>query len=94
MEYLLRGESIVVYPDVEYDAQSEDSKSEIYTGFLFLEKLYFKKCGKHLNFIAIKADRERRSITELGRVSFSDSDNFAEESRAVAEELHALLMSN
>lgn len=94
MEYLMRGENIVVYPDIEYDAQSEDSKSEIYTGFLFLEKLYFRKFGKHLNFIVIKADKERRCMTELGRVSFSGSEDFTEESRAVAAEIHSLLMSN
>lgn len=93
MKCLDAGENVVIYPDVEYDAQNSDNKSEIYSGFLFLERLYFKKTGEHLNFVVLNIDDERRTITEKGRVTFADGADFSEESEIVASEIHALLMS-
>ena len=92
MEYLDKKENIILFPDVDYTADAETS-SDIYTGFLFLDKMYYKKHGEHLEFVVLSIDDEKKLITEAGRVSFPDGD-FRENMPAVAEKLHALLMSN
>lgn len=92
MEYLDKKENIILFPDVDYTADAETS-SDIYTGFLFLDKMYYKKHGEHLEFVVLSIDDEKKLITEAGRVAFPDGD-FRENMPAVAEKLHALLMSN
>lgn len=62
-EYLLKGESLIVYPDVEYTSGKEHI-SEIYDGFLFLGQRYKRKTGKDLQFIPLIIDDEKRTITE------------------------------
>lgn len=92
-EYLAKGENIAVYPDVDYAAESEEVKSDIYQGFLYIDKLYHKKTGKHIDFVVIKVNTERRDITEVGRVSFSDDVPFREDMDNVAKEIQAMLMA-
>ena len=90
MEYLERGESLAVFPDIDYTA-NEDVPSEIYTGFLYLEKMYYRKHRRHLSFVAVSVDKSTKSIVELGRVRFGEGD-FKEELPLVAEKIRSLLM--
>lgn len=90
MEHLDQGESLVLFPDIDYTA-GEDLPSEIYTGFLYLEKLYYRKTWRHLTFVTIAVDAGSKSITETGRVQFEGGD-FKEELPRVAEKIHSLLM--
>jgi len=90
MKYLERGESLILFPDVDYTAGA-DEKSDIYTGFLYLEKLYYRKYKKHLTFVTLKVDDEKKKIVETGRVLFG-SDDFACEQKAIAEMIHSMLM--
>ena len=91
MEYLDKGESIMIYPDVDYTA-SADKASEIYTGFLFLDKLYYNKHKEHLDFVVVRLDTENKRIVESGRARFSENADFREEMPKVANTLHNLLM--
>jgi hypothetical protein len=93
IEYLEKNENIILFPDIDYTATGEQ-KSEIYTGFLYLDKLFFRKHGKHLDFITIKVDDEKQEIIETGRVRFNDSADFSEDMPRVAEEIHSLLMNS
>lgn len=63
LKYLLQGESLIVYPDIDYTG-SYGKPSEIYDGFLFLGDLYYKKTGKKLPFVPLLIDDENRRITE------------------------------
>ena len=90
MEYLDRGESLVLFPDIDYTAD-EGVPSEIYTGFLYLEKMYYRKHRRHLTFVAVSVDKPSKIITETGRVRF-ESDDFKEELPRVAEKIHSLLI--
>ncbi len=90
MEYLERGESLAVFPDIDY-TKDEDAPSEIYTGFLYLEKLYYRKTGRHLTFVTVAVNRGSKSITETGRVQFESGD-FKKELPRIAEKIHSLLM--
>ena len=91
MEYLNKGESIIIYPDVDYTANA-DTASDIYTGFLFLDKLYYSKHKEHLDFVVVRLNAENKTIEESGRARFSENGDFREEMPKVAQTLQSLLM--
>lgn len=91
MEYLDKGESIIIYPDVDYTANA-DTASDIYTGFLFLDKLYYNKHKEHLDFVVVRLDTENKTIEESGRARFTENGDFRTEMPQVAENLKTLLM--
>ena len=62
LQYLLKGESLIVYPDIEYTT-GYDHPSEIYSGFLMLGDLYRRKTGKSLAFVPLVVEDENRRIT-------------------------------
>ena len=61
MKYLTKGESLIIYPDVDYTG-SYDKPSEIYEGFLYIGELYYKKTGKPLQFVPLIIDDQNRQI--------------------------------
>lgn len=61
LKYLLKGESLIIYPDIDYTG-NYDKPSEIYDGFLFLGEMYYKKAGEPLRFIPLTIDDEKRQI--------------------------------
>ncbi len=72
-EYLLKGQSVIVFPDIDYQA-SQQNQSEIYKGFLLLEKLYFKRTGKHLKFTPLFIDDKNKTLNAKESVAFSDGN--------------------
>lgn len=70
MEYLGRGESLIVFPDVEYTADA-DHESEIYEGFLYLGQIYKSKFGRDLKFIPIYINESSRTIDEREAITVS-----------------------
>lgn len=61
LQYLLKGENLIVYPDIEYTA-GYDHPSEIYNGFLMLGELYCRKTGKSLSFVPLVIDDQNRTV--------------------------------
>jgi len=61
MKYLTKGESLIIYPDVDYTG-SYDKPSEIYEGFLYIGELYYKKTGKPLQFVPLIIDDQNRQM--------------------------------
>ena len=72
IEHLTRGESVIVYPDLEYTA-GYGKESELYEGFLLLGQLYKRDTGRSLRFVPIYIDDERRLIRDYLHVTV---DNF------------------
>lgn len=71
LKYLEKGESLMLWPDVEYTGEyGEDF--EIYSGFLFLGELYYKRTGKELRFISLVLDDESGRIIEGKAVICND----------------------
>ena len=71
MEYLEKGESLIIYPDINYkDGYEKDS--DVYDGFLFLSVLYKNKTGKDLKFVPLYIDKENRVIKEREDVVILD----------------------
>ena len=71
MKYLLRNESLIVYPDIQY-MDGYDKPSDIYDGFLYLGELYYRKTGKLLSFVPLVIDDRRHLITAGEPVCITD----------------------
>lgn len=71
LNYLLKGESLIVYPDIHY-MDSYEKPSEIYKGFLYIGTLYYKKTGKKLSFVPLLIDDQNRRITAGKAISIID----------------------
>ncbi len=87
MKYLKKGESIIVYPDIDYRAD-RDTPSEIYKGFFALGEIYKRRVGKSLRFVPLYIDDELRTINEF---DFVNVDNFKEDHEAAAEYIKAAI---
>lgn len=85
--YLQAGESVIVYPDIEYTA-SADRQSDIYDGFLLLGQMYKRVTGKSLKFVPVYIDEKRRRINEMPYVTV---DNFKEDKDAAVEYITAAI---
>ena len=73
LSYLEIHENVILYPDIEYTADGE-TDTDIYTGFLLLEKFYYKKFQKHLRFIPLVIDDENNTIVEKPPIRFKNGD--------------------
>ena len=75
---LAQGQSLLICPDQDY-ASSSDEVGALYSGFLHLERSYFKAAGAHLPFIPLCCRREDRTLV-IGRpLSFTGEKPFREE---------------
>lgn len=83
LKYLLKGESLIVYPDIDYTG-NYGKPSEIYDGFLMLGDMYHQKTGKALPFVPLVIDDEHRHIIEEKAVCVS---NFRKECADAADHL-------
>ena len=83
MDVLMKGESVVIFPDIDYTA-SYDTISDIYSGFLFIGELYKKKTGKDLKFVPLYIDDENKKIEEREPIVVN---NFREEEISAKEYL-------
>lgn len=83
LKFLLEGESLIVYPDIDYTG-NYGKPSDIYDGFLFLGDLYLKKTGKELAFIPLLIDDDNHRITEGDAICITD---FRKERAAAANYL-------
>lgn len=84
--FLEKGESLIVFPDVDYNLVSGEVKS-IYSGFLYIDKLYHKLTGIHVEFVPIKIDDKSKTITQLSSVSFNNDLPFDKQLDSVIDKL-------
>lgn len=87
VEALQEGEDILIFPDVDYSDDSAEV-GEIYEGFLFLEKYYYRKTKKHLAFVPLFSDKANKEIRSGNIIRFTGDKRFVEERTEIAEELH------
>ncbi len=86
---LSRHECILLFPDIDYQA-GVDNESEIYKGFLLLERQYYRQFGRHLEFVPLVIDDERRKICVGETIVFEDGD-FHSQLDTVADKLKAAI---
>lgn len=82
---LIRGESLIVAPDVDYDSDSA-LMGEMYTGFFHLEKKYYKETGKHLSFVPMAYNSKAKKLVLADAIRFDDTP-YAEQKNMVAERI-------
>ncbi len=87
IEALKRGESLLIFPDVNYTAQEGDAGA-LYEGFLLLEKLYFRETGKHLPFIPMHVSDHSKKLALARPLLFRDGAPFREEQKRIIQALH------
>lgn len=71
MQYLLKGESLIVFPDINY-MDGYDKPSEIYNGFLYLGEMYYKKTGSKLPFVPLVIDDRQKRIVDGNHLFITD----------------------
>lgn len=84
--YLKKGETVTLFPDIDYTAD-KNKESEIYKGFIFLEKMYYKATNKHLKFIPILIDDDKRVIYEKSAIMFDDTSDFHSQMEEIATKI-------
>ncbi len=85
-EALMNKESIIIFPDIDYSSDSKMT-SEIYQGFLHLEKKYFKETGEHLSFVPIFADSDKKLVRVGQKIQFTGDEPFIHEREKIAERI-------
>lgn len=87
---LENGTSLLIFPDVDYSDDSATVK-EIYDGFLYVEKYYYRKMKKHVPFVPIVATKDTNELRVGEPIYFSGEGSFMKQRKAVAAEIqHAL----
>jgi 1-acyl-sn-glycerol-3-phosphate acyltransferase len=87
---LSKNESIVIFPDTDYSDNSANVK-DMYDGFLYLEKFYYKETGEHLCFIPLYASKNKHLLISDTQIYFRDNKDFYEERNIVYQKIHANL---
>lgn len=81
------GRSLLIFPDVDYTNVSQKEEHDIYSGFLCLEKIYYKQTNRHLKFIPLVVDDETKTVYEKPPISFSGDMPFEKESIEVCKKI-------
>lgn len=86
------GDSVIIYPDVDY-ADSSEGIGEIYKGFLLLERFWRRKHSEPLLFVPIRMDRKKKLLRSEHPEQFDRDRPFDEEmervSRALRRDINA-----
>ena len=90
VEALKRGESLLIFPDIEYDSK-EGNTGALYEGFLMLERLYFRETGKHVAFVPVRINKRGRKLELDDVISFRDDVSFKDDKERVLQTLHTAL---
>ena len=86
VDELEKGENLLIMSDVHY-AQEGKEIGEIYTGFLHLGKLYYKRTGKRLSFVAMSINRKEKYLRFGEPIVFDSTVPFAQEKERITEAL-------
>ncbi|MDY5015049.1 MAG: hypothetical protein SO063_03185 [Eubacteriales bacterium] len=86
LEALKKGESVLIFPDVEYSAENEGIGA-MYDGFLLLGRMYTRAEGKGLPFVPLYCDEKSKRVVQGEPVVFRADAPYREESERVKNEL-------
>ena len=84
MDCFLKNESVIVYPDIAYTADSTEA-SGLYDGLLYLGEVYKRKTGKSLRIVPIYIDDENKRLEEMGYVTVDSFKADKDNARALLE---------
>lgn len=87
VDALIRGESLILFPDIVYDDTSDDAGA-FYTGYLHLARSYRKKTGKPLAVVPVYCTQKSRKLVIGEPIMFSADAPFRAEKERVAQAVH------
>lgn len=85
-EALAQGQSLLICPDQDY-ASNEDEVGALYSGFLHLERPYYKVTGEHLPFVPLCCRKEDKTLVIGRALSFTGGKPFRQERDELAQAL-------
>lgn len=88
LDALEAGDSVLIFPDVDYTDRS-DGIGEVYDGFLLLERLWRKRSDRPLDFVPLRLDAAGRTITAGRPARFDRAASWKPELVRVREALRA-----
>ena len=86
VDVLKKNESIVIFPDVDY-SDSSAGVGELYEGFLYIEKYFYKATGQHVCFIPLYASKKKKEMVTGKPIYFRDGESFVQERKVVLDEI-------
>ncbi len=92
MEYLLQGESLIIFPDIAYSSDSAEV-GDLYMGYLHLGRTYYKKTGKPLKFIPIYAPYHD-AVLDVGEpLTLDPSKSYNDEKERITGEVQQFFLN-
>ncbi|NLN84359.1 MAG: glycerol acyltransferase [Firmicutes bacterium] len=86
LKALYEGGTILIFPDINYISTDKKDRS-VYEGFLYLERYYFNRTGKHIPFVPMFLDRKEKKIKIGQSICFADGIDFYEQKDSVLERI-------
>ncbi len=84
---LQSGQSVILYPDIEYDQRARDVGA-LYDGYLLMARLYRKKTGRALTFVPVSVKGRRLRVGE--GIKMDEGEDRRAASKRVGQTLHNL----
>lgn len=86
VQALKNRESIAIFPDIDYQDSGSEVK-ELYEGFLFIEKYYYRETGEHIHFVPLYASSNLRKIVAGDAIMFTGKESFRKESKTILKQI-------
>jgi len=86
VELLQNNHQVIIFPDVKYDSSAPEVE-EIYTGFLYLEKMYYKIEQKHVEFIPLSFERDTKTISRSDSIFFKGDMDYKSEKIVMSKKI-------
>jgi hypothetical protein len=86
IEALENNESVLIFPDVDYTSES-GQVGELYSGFVCIDKHYYAKTSRHVNFVPISADMKKRRIVFGSPSKVEDGEKYTHARKRIVAEL-------
>ena len=83
------GDSLLIFPDVDYTAETGDT-GRLYDGFLLLEQMWFRKTHEHVRFVPLHIGTHRCEMVISEPISFSGDKPFKAEMQEIAAQLESI----
>ena len=70
------------------------SSCDMYTGFLALERFYFRRFKKHIHFVVLSVDDKAKRLSAVADIAFSGQIPFSDELPLIASKIKSALELN
>ena len=72
LKALQDGQDLLLFPNIDYT--NHDGGDDLYDGFLYLERFYYKATEKHLAFVPVFIDDDKQQVVIGKALRFTDGD--------------------